>query len=45
MAEKDTKDDEVVKKTFEARYKTFEQDLMDEYNIKMPKKTSKTFVY
>lgn len=44
-SDKDTKPNELIKETFVAKYKTFEQDLMDEYGIKETRERAPTFVY
>lgn len=43
--EKDTVPDILAQVTFEPKYKTFEQDLMDEYNIKETRQRAPTFIY
>lgn len=43
--DKDTAPSEHSEVTFKAKYKTFEQDLMDEYEIEEPKERAPTFVY
>ena len=42
---KDTLAETVKQETFEAKLKTFEQDLMDEYGIKEDRERAPTFVY
>ena len=43
--DKDTKPVDLAKETFVAKYKSFEQDLMDEYGIKETRQRAQTFVY
>lgn len=43
--EKDMSPDELKEVSFEAKYKTFEQDLMDAYDIKETKERAETYVY
>ena len=44
-AEKDTKPTDLIKRTFAAKYKSFEQDLMDQYKINETRQRAPTFVY
>lgn len=43
--DKDTKPADLVKATFVPVYKSFEQDLMDHYNIKDTRQRAPTYVY
>jgi hypothetical protein len=43
--DKDTRPEDLIAKSFVPKYKTFEQDLMDEYGIKETKERAETYFY